>query len=348
MMLSGLKILDFSTLFPGPYATHILADLGADVLRVTAPDRPDMLVHMPPVIDGESAASRTINRGKSSIELDLKSEDGQAKVRELIAEYDILLEQFRPGVMAKFGLDYEALREVNPRVIYCSLTGYGQTGPLKDRAGHDINYLALSGLASYSGTQETGPVLSGAQVADAAGSHYTAIALLSAVIERQSTDKGRFLDIAIADCALAMNAMFGAGGLATGTSPQPGREILNGGHLYGYYRTKDDRWLSVGCLEPKFAVAFFNGIGKPDWLMRAGTMDPESIQDLRADVAGVVAQKDLEQWRATFATIDACVEPVLGLEETSELEQFQHRGMFVRTATREGGEILQIGSPIQG
>ena len=346
MMLSGLKILDFSTLFPGPYATHILADLGAEVLRVTAPDRPDMLEHMPPVIAGISAAARTINRGKSSIELNLKDENGQARAKELIAEYDIVLEQFRPGVMAKFGLDFAVLSKVNPRLIYCSLSGYGQTGPMRDRAGHDINYLALSGLASYSGTQETGPVLSGAQIADAAGSHYTAIALLSAVIDRQNTGRGRYLDVAIADCALAMNAMFGAGGLATNTSPQPGREVLNGGHLYGYYQTQDGRWISVGCLEPKFAVAFFTAIGKPEWLARAGTIDPDTLHGLRADVAAVIAEQPLDHWRETFSQTDACVEPVMVLQEAREFEQFRSRGMFV-TEVAGDREILQVGSPIR-
>lgn len=346
--LKTLKILDFSTLFPGPYATQLLADMGADVLRVEAPDRPDMLRMLPPMVDGESAAHLTINRNKRSIGLNLKSEAGQAVVYQLMEEYDILVEGFRPGVMEKLGLGYARLAEINPRLIYCSITGYGQTGPLKDRAGHDINYLALSGLASYSGTPETGPTLSGLQVADAAGgSHHAVMGILAAVIERQQTGNGRHLDIAMSDCALALNCIFGANFMASCKSPELGAELLNGGSFYGYYRTGDDRYLAVGSLEPQFAQSFFQAIDHPEWLPRGADFEPAAVKKLREDLAEVIATRKLEHWQTVFSAIDSCVEPVLDLSEVRRHPHFTERGMFTACQAPDGTEIEQIATPLR-
>ena len=212
--LKGLKVLDFSTLLPGPYATQLLADMGAEVLRVESPTRPDLLKVMPPYVGkGKakvSAAHATINRNKKSIAIDLKHESAKAIVERLLSEYDIVVEQFRPGVMARLGLDYDALKQKQGKLIYCSITGYGQSGPYRDRAGHDINYLALSGLASYAGRRDTGPILSSTQIADiAGGSHHAVMAILAAVIERQVSGEGQYLDISMSDAALALSTMYG-------------------------------------------------------------------------------------------------------------------------------------------
>lgn len=347
-LLKGLKILDFSTLFPGPFATRILNDLGAEVLRVKSPRHPDMLEAMPPVIDGESAASRYINRDKDSIVLDLATEEGQAKVIDLISgDYDIVLEQFRPGVMGKHGLDYDSLKAHKEGLIYCSLTGYGQTGPYKDRAGHDINYLALSGLASYSGREDTGPVLSGTQIADIAGSHYTAIAIASAVVKRLQTGEGGHLDIALADCAFACNAMFGAGYFGGAPVPECGGTLLNGGHVYDYYRCQDGKYLSVGWLEPKFAMAFFQAIDKMAWAPRAASLDPEKLAGLKADVAELIALRPQAEWAELFAGVDACVEPVLDLAEARVNPQFEARGLVASRSSEDGIEKPQFTSPIR-
>lgn len=198
--LAGLKILDFTTLLPGPYATQLLADMGAEVLRVESPTRPDLVKLMPPFVGDKScrvsAAHATLNRNKQSISIDLKHEDAKEIIHKLVREYDVVIEQFRPGVMQRLGLDYNSLKKIQQKLIYCSITGYGQTGPLKDRAGHDINYLALSGLASFSGRKETGPVLSGTQIADiAGGSHHAVMAIMAAHIQRMTTNEGQYLDI---------------------------------------------------------------------------------------------------------------------------------------------------------
>ena len=189
--LKGLKILDLSTLLPGPYATMLLADLGAEVLRVESVSRPDLVRNMSPQVDGQSAAFSYLNRGKDSIALNLKHPEASKLIHKLIAEYDILIEQFRPGVMARLGLDYDRLKATNSALIYCSVTGYGQNGPYRDKAGHDLNYLAMSGAASHMGRLNTGPTPMGLQVADvAAGSHPAVISILAAVIGRHSSGEG--------------------------------------------------------------------------------------------------------------------------------------------------------------
>ena len=208
--LTNLKILDFSTLLPGPYATMMLADLGADIIRVEAPNRIDLVRMMPPFDAGVSGQHAVLNRSKRNLSLDLKNPEAVKIIKALVKDYDIVIEQFRPSVMDRLGVGYEALRKINPNLIFCSLTGYGQTGDYKDRAGHDINYLALSGLLSYTGRKgETPPPLP-MQVADiGAGSLHLIIGLLSAVIRRMTTGEGARVDISMLDGSLAWNAVGG-------------------------------------------------------------------------------------------------------------------------------------------
>jgi crotonobetainyl-CoA:carnitine CoA-transferase CaiB-like acyl-CoA transferase len=315
LSLAGVKILDFTTLLPGPYATHLLCEMGAEVTRIEAPDRPDLLKMMPPLVDGVSAAFRRINRNKQTHVLDLKSERAQAQIIALLLDHDIVVEGFRPGVMARFGLDYERLKAHCPGLIYCSITGYGQTGPYRDRAGHDINYLALSGLASYSGTAETGPVLSGLQIADiAGGSHHAVMAIQGAIIHRLKTGAGQYLDISMTDSARRLSTVYLAGVQAGGKAPRCGSELLNGGSFYGYYRTLDGRHLSVGSLEPKF---------------QQGLKQALNLKQLnRHTLTGVIASQPLAHWVELFARFDVCVEPVLTLDELSQHPVFKDRPPF--------------------
>ncbi|WP_193189188.1 CaiB/BaiF CoA transferase family protein [Microbulbifer taiwanensis] len=346
--LKGLKILDFSTLLPGPYATMLLADMGAEVLRIESPTRPDMLRGLPPMVGGDkpvSAAHATINRNKKSLALNLKDPRAGEIVRRLLAEYDVVLEQFRPGVMDKLGLGYDALRETREDIIYCSITGYGQTGPLKDRAGHDINYLALSGLASYSGRAESGPSLSGTQVADiAGGSHHAAMAILAAVFKRQQSGAGSRIDISMTDCAFALNASGGANALAGAGDPQLEKELLNGGSYYDYYRTADGRYLSVGSLEPQFAQQLFATLGHPEWLERV--LDAAQQESLKEDIAATIASRTQADWVRLFADSDACVEPVLNFGEAAGSALLRERQMLSAARLHGGSAIAQINAPI--
>ncbi|GGK69365.1 CaiB/BaiF CoA transferase family protein [Amphritea balenae] len=327
--LKGLKVLDLSTLLPGPYATMMLADLGAEVLRVESASRPDLVRNMMPQIDGQSAAFSYLNRGKKSLALNLKHPHAGQIIRQLISEYDILVEQFRPGVMARLGLDYESLKEVNPKLIYCSVTGYGQDGPYRDKAGHDLNYLALSGAASHMGRKASGPAPMGLQVADvAAGSHPAVISVLAAVIGRQVSGEGCYLDISMADNTLAMQALMAPGALNGGRDPEPESNFLNGGGLYDYYRTADNRYLSVGSLEPQFRQRLAQALNIQD-------NPPLEELQFKTLLQQKFSRQDLDTWCEELADLDACVEPVLTVSEAATHPQFQARNMIIETPAGE-------------
>jgi crotonobetainyl-CoA:carnitine CoA-transferase CaiB-like acyl-CoA transferase len=345
--LKGIKILDFTTLLPGPYATQLLADMGAEVVRVESPTRPDLLKLLPPMVGKVSASHASVNRNKKTIAVDLKHESAKEIVHKLVSEFDIVIEQFRPGVMARLGLDYEALVKFQPKLIYCSITGYGQTGPLKDRAGHDINYLALSGLASFSGRKETGPTLSATQVADiAGGSHHAVMAILAAVIERASTGKGQHLDISMSDAALALSTMFGANALVSGKDPACGEEMLNGGLFYDYYQTADGKYISVGSLEPNFAMVLLSTLGLTAYQNKIADQRAETQTEIKAAIAAKVIEKDQAHWNDVFGNLDACVEPVLSINQAAAHPHFIERGMITTAVDETGNVIQQINSAL--
>jgi alpha-methylacyl-CoA racemase len=346
--LKGLKIIDFTTLLPGPYATMVLADLGADVLRVVSGSRPDLTEFMPPCIAGTnlSCAASTLGRGKRSLALNLKDPRAGAIVLKLIKTHDILIEQFRPGVMARLGLDYETLKAVNPSLIYCSLTGYGQTGPLKNRAGHDINYLARSGIMAYSGRKATGPTLTGIQIADvASGSNNTVIGILAAVVHRLRTGEGQHIDVSMTDGVIAFNAIAGAAFLADGSETCREEGVLNGGSLYDFYETKDGKHLSFGGLEPQFFSAFCETIGSPDLL--PGGVAPRDLDRIKEEVRAILKTKTLDEWMVLFGKVDACVEPVLSLGDALRDPLVEARGLIVEVNLPGGGTVKQLGHPIR-
>ncbi len=346
--LSSLKVLDFSTLLPGPFASLLLADMGAEVLRVESPSRMDLVRVLPPHDGGVSASHAYLNRNKRCIALDLKKPEAVEMVKQLVAEYDIVLEQFRPGVMDKLGVGYEALKAINPKLIYVSITGYGQSGPYKDRAGHDINYLALAGIASYTGRRETGPLPLGIQAADiAGGSLHGVIGLLAAVIQRQATGQGQQVDISMTDCAFSLHGMAGAGYLAAGVEPAMENQALNGGSFYDYYRTRDSRWFSVGSLEPQFMQQFCAAIGRPELAARGLSQKPEDQQALKREIEIEFEKRDFAEWSQVFAGLDACVEPMLNLSEAIEHPQIKARGLVTEVPRAGNGPQAQIACPIK-
>jgi alpha-methylacyl-CoA racemase len=345
--LKGLKILDFTTLLPGPYATMTLADLGADVLTIVSSSRPDLTALWPPFIQGTdiSAAAAMLGRGKRSMTLNLKDPRAAAIVKKLIVEYDILIEQFRPGVMRRLGLDYETLRRTNPALIYCSLTGYGQTGPMQNRAGHDINYLSRAGVMSYSGRKGVGPTLTGMQIADvASGSNNAIIGILASVIHRQKNNEGQHVDVSMTDGILAFNTFAAAAFFADGRQPGYETEVLNGGSFYDFYETKDGAYLSFGGLEPQFFSAFCDGIGRPDLI--PGGVAPPKISAAKEEVKAIIKTKTRDEWVALFSKVDACVEPVLSLSEALGDPQTLARNMIVETPIDGGKTVRQINHPI--
>lgn len=349
--LEGLKILDFSTLLPGPFATTMLADLGAEVLKISGPGKPDIVLDYPPFIEGTtvSANQAWLGRNKKTMLLNLKKPGAVEVVKKLIMEYDIVMEQFRPGVMEKLGLGYEALAEINPRLIYCSLTGYGQTGPLSHRAGHDINYLARSGNMAQAGRAETGPVLTNMQVADVAvGSMNSVIGILAAVQYRNRTGKGQRVDIAMLDGLIPFNGMDGTAFLAAGKVPKREGERLNGGCMYDFYETKDGQYLSVGALEPKFWAEFCHCIGREDLI--EGSVWPEDVKAVKEVIRGILKEKTRDEWMAVFDGCDVCVEPVLSVQEALlEDVHIRAREMVVEVELplSDGKKVPQYGTAVK-
>ena len=349
--LDDLKILDFSTLLPGPYATLMLADMGAEVLKISSASRPDIVLDYPPFIGdtGGSASQAWLGRNKKTMFLNLKTGEGKAVVKELVKEYDIVLEQFRPGVMEKLGLGYEDLKAVNPKLIYCSLTGYGQTGPLRDAAGHDINYMSRSGIISQAGRRESGPSLMNFQIADiAVGSMNSVIGILAAVNYRKNTGKGQYIDVAMMDGCVPFNSLDGAGFLVSGKEPKREGERLNGGCIYDFYETKDGEYLSVGSLEPQFWSRFCTAIGREDLI--EGTVYPPNIDEVKAEIRGILKTKTRDEWVEVFSHYDACVQPVLNLKEALlEDEQVKEREMVVdvKLPLHEDVSVKQLATAVK-
>ncbi len=341
--LSSLKILDFSTLLPGPFGTLMLADLGAQVLRVEAPDRADLTRELGAKDGDSSYLHRYINRSKKSLGLNLKKPEAIEIIKQLILEYDIVVEQFRPGVMDKLGLGYDVLKAVNPKLIYCSLTGYGQTGPYRDRAGHDNNYLALAGVQDHSRRKGQAPVPAGIQIADlAGGSLHLVTGLLAAVIHRTDTGIGQYVDISMTDAAFTLNAIAASNCLGADINTGPEQEILNGGQFYDYYKTSDGRYFSVGGLEPKFRQVLCTAMGRPDLLEQAFSADLEQQLVFKRAITDFFKSKTYVECLTLFKAVDACVEPVLTLSEACEHEQLISRKM---TVVVDG--IKQVGCAIK-
>ncbi|WP_439878102.1 CaiB/BaiF CoA transferase family protein [Pseudomonas prosekii] len=346
--LASLKVLDFSTLLPGPFASLLLADMGAEVLRIESPTRADLLRVLPPHDQGVSASHAYLNRNKRSLALDLKQPQALELIKQLLQDHDILLEQFRPGVMERLGLGYEALKAINPKLIYVSITGYGQTGPYKERAGHDINYLALAGLSSYTGRADSGPLPLAMQVADiAGGSLHGVIGLLAAVIARQHSGQGQHLDVSMTDCAFSLNAMAGAGYLACGVEPECEEQMLNGGSFYDYYRSRDGRWMSVGSLEPAFMQQLCSALGRPELAAQGLSTKPEQQQALKNELKMEFEKHDFAELCALFAGVDACVEPVLSVGEALQHPQLQARAPVTQVPRADGSTQAQMACPLK-
>ena len=347
--LNGYKVLDFSTLLPGPYATMTLADMGAEVLKISGRDKYDLVVNWPPVLPGAevTGAQAWLGRNKKTIFLNLKKPSAIEVVKKLVMEYDIVVEQFRPGVMAKLGIGYEQLRAINPRLIYCAITGYGQSGPFALRAGHDINYLSRAGITATAGRKNGGPSLYNFQIADVAGGSMNAVAgILAAIIYREKTGKGQFIDISMEDSVVPFNSMDGASYFAGGPLPSRESGLLNGGKIYDFYETSDGAYMSVGSLEPKFFAALCDGLGYPQW--RDGAVLREDADKVKAAFRDAFRTKTRDEWTRIFADLDACVEPVMTLAEAADDPHLRHRGMWpsVPVPLTDGVEITQMGCPL--
>lgn len=345
--LEGVRVLDLARLLPGPYATLVLADLGADVVKVEDPKGGDYVRWMPPLAGEQSGFFHALNRNKRSLRLDLKAPGGAQALKRLVSRFDVVVESFRPGVLDKLGVGYAALQAANPRVVLCSISGFGQDGPYRGVPGHDLNYCSIAGVLAVNGPPDR-PLPLGVQVADVAGGAWPAVAgILAALVRRGSTGEGAHVDISMTEGALAMLAMQLGGAFARGAPLARGGELLNGGAAcYGVYRAKDGRFVALGALEPKFFQRFCEAVGRPEL---AEQQFEEGGRGPRAALEALFATKTRDEWAQLAEGEDLCLTPVLEGDEPQADPQLCARGAFFEIATPwEGGKrIRQVATPVR-
>ena len=340
--LQGIKILDLSRLLPGPLATQMMADLGAEVIKIEDIKAPDYNRFFPPMKGSQSLNYISVNRSKLSITLDLKSEEGLQKFFALVKTADIVVDSFRPGILKKMGIDYEAAKIHNEKIIYVAITGYGYTGEYQNKAGHDLNYIGYSGILGLTGVADK-PVIPACQTADIAGGSYpTVVACLSALWARERTGKGQFVDVAMTDCVMPLLSMQFGEVLNTQTKLKRGEPMLSGGMAnYNVYKCKDEKWIALGSLEPKFWQGVCVMLNKPDWVPRMMPM-PEMVAELKKDLQEIFITKTREEWINEATTHDICLSPVLEMDEVQHDKHLQERKMFFEVEHSDYGKVIGI------
>jgi crotonobetainyl-CoA:carnitine CoA-transferase CaiB-like acyl-CoA transferase len=344
--LEGLQVLDLSRLLPGGYATFLLASLGAHVVKVEEPGSGDYVRWTPPMHGEISSSHLALNRGKRSITLNLKA-PGAAEVLERLAETaDVLVESFRPGVLDRLGVGWSRLHEVNPRLIWCAITGYGQTGPYRDRAGHDVDYLAYAGVLDLIGVADGPAVIPGVQIADLGGGALPAcIGILAAIVAREGTGEGSFVDTSMTDAAFGLATLAGhAAGIGAPAWRRGAGPISGGLACYRVYRCGDGLELAVGALEPKFFARLCDALGVPE--LAAKQLDPAEQPALMGALGTIFEKEPREVWLALLEPLEACVAPVRTIAEAMDDPQLQEREM-IRTLPLPAGDVRVVASPIR-
>ncbi len=341
--LDGVLVLDFSTVGPGSRCTRILADYGATVVKVGVPPNKAALQTQP------AFWAYSANRGLRQVRLDLKDADAKAAFLRLAATADVILESFRPGVVDRLGIGFEDVRRVNPRIVFCSTSGYGQDGPAARWAGHDINYLAMGGYLACTEPGKGGkPPIPGATIADStAGGMHAALAIMAALLRREKTGEGELLDVSVADGVLTLMSLYVDQHLATGAQPGPGHDVLTG--RYAYYDTyacADGKWVAVGAIEPPFYANLCKALGCEQW---QGHQNDDAVQDrVRADFAAAFRRRSRDEWVAELAPADTCVAPVYEIAELVNDPQFRARGAFAEAKHATEGAFEQLAPVLAG
>ncbi|NHI91218.1 MAG: CoA transferase [Candidatus Lokiarchaeota archaeon] len=346
--LEGIKILDLSLLFPGPFGTRYLADFGADIIRVEYRKKQDMARIPPPMAGDKSQKKRQsyfhhiLNRNKRTISINLTTPEGVEIFKKLAKEADVIVEQFRPGVVDKLGIGYEEIKKINPRIVYCSITGYGQNGPYRDKAGHDLNYTGFAGLASLHRTREMEPVLPGIQIADMfGGGLHAIIGILIALIAREKTGKGQYIDISMMDGCVSFLPYILQAYLTDSVKINVKNTTLTGGlPAYQIFKCKDGKYITIGAIEPKFYQELCVALKKE------GLFDKDSMEQSYEVFKNVFLQKTRDEWFEILQKIDTCVAPMNEIWEVEEDPQVKARNMIIEVDTIHG-KMKQIGFPIK-
>jgi alpha-methylacyl-CoA racemase len=346
--LQGMRILDLTRLYPGPLGTMMLADMGADVIKIEDMNAPDYMRYYPPYIESESAGFIAVNRSKRSLALNLKTKKGVDIFFSLLKTADIVIEQFRPGVLSELGIGYEAAQRLKPDIIYVSITGYGQNGPYAKDAGHDINFIGYAGILSATGSPKTGPIIPGPQLGDVAGGAYMSmIACLTALWTREKTGVGQQVDVSMLDCVLPLMTLQMAHYQATKIMFAPGEPPLSGGlACYGVYSCADGKYIALGILEVKFWKIFCDMVKHPEWVAKHMVMEEEA-ENLHKEIAALFRIKTRDEWITAAKNLDVCLTPVLDISEIEKDPQMQARQMVYEQAHPVCGKIKGIGVPLK-
>jgi crotonobetainyl-CoA:carnitine CoA-transferase CaiB-like acyl-CoA transferase len=345
--LANIFVLDLSRLLPGGYCTLMLADLGARVLKVEEPGKGDYIRWFEPMYGGQASAHVALNRGKRAMTLNLKSDRGVEVFKRLAKTADVVVESFRPGVLDKLGVGYDTLAEINPRLVYCAITGYGQDGPYRDRAGHDLNYIGFGGVLGITGERDGPPMMPGVQIGDiGGGALMAAVGILTALLERERTGQGRFVDISMLDGVASWLSIHAGPFFANRQLPERGKMRLSGElACYRVYRCADHRYVTVGALEPQFWVALCNALGVPELIPKH--MDPIEVQDeMAARLQKIFLTRTRDEWVADLADLDACFGPVNDFVETFADPHLRARGMLAEVMTADGPKPA-LGNPVR-
>lgn len=345
-MLSGVRVLDLTRLLPGPYATLLLADLGAEVIKLEPPGSGDYMRHFQPRVDDTSVFFLAVNRNKKSITLNLKEERGREIFLQLVREVDVVFEGFRPGVMDNLGLGYEVLQQVHPGLVYCSLSGYGQNGPYRDRAGHDINYLSVSGVLGITGTRDGQPVVPGIQVADLTGGMFAVVGILAALWQKKRDGRGACIDMSMTDGLFSLMSIHLLNFMAAGAPASPGQMMLSGAlTCYNIYRTRDNGYVALGALEAKFWENFCRGVGREDLV--AGHMAPALAENpVYKQVQDIFLSQPVQYWREFASRVDCCLTPVEDARQVVHGAYARERELFMEVPLAGGGTTRQVRSPM--
>ncbi len=347
MRLDGVSVLDLTRLLPGPYATQLLADAGADVIKIEDTDAGDYARRMEPMTEqGIGAVFDAVNRGKRSVGLDLKSESGREAFYELLADADVVVESFRPGVAERLGIDYGTVSDHRSAVIYCSLTGYGQNGPYAERASHDLNCVGLSGLLDMTRRSvDEAPRMPGYQIADIGGGLLAAFSICAALLSRELGDgDGEYLDVSMTDAVVSFSQALAPAALC-GDDPRPGETPFTGQYpCYGVYEAKDGNYLTLGALEPKFFETFCAAVDRPELAEEHLSEDPAVRAALRRELEAIVSERSRDEWVEFLADIDTAVGGVYTPQEALEHPQIEARGYVQRP---EDG-VPRLGFPVCG
>ncbi len=347
--LEGIKVLDLSTMYPGPYCTMILADFGAEVVKIEPPEGGDFFRVLPPMIEDTGGYFFQVNRNKKSVSVNLKSEEGKEIFFNLVKDADVVVEQYRPGVVSRLGIDYEAVRKVNPKIVYCSLSGYGQTGPYSMKSGHDLSYISYAGILDLTARKDQAPTFPAVQIGDVGGGAlYAAIGILIALMSVKQNGVGQYIDISMLDGVVSWLGVAASDYFVNGVTSQEGNGVfIEQSACYKIYETADNRYISIGALEARLWANFCDHIGKEEF--KAWQNDPSKQDEMRAYLTDLFKTKTQAEWCEDLADLDCCWAPVKNIEETFEDPQVLERDMLFEMEDPQGqyGSIKMVGSPLK-